>query len=1079
MNSLDEDVQVEYGADIHAMEMGSGFPTEERSSHAPEKYKNCKWNLNNLSVLPHSLLKHIPGNISGMKVPWCYVGMCFSSFAWHTEDHWSYSINYLHWGEPKTWYGVPGNKAEMLEDCMKQYAPELFEQSPDLLHQLTTIMNPNTLMLYGVPIVRADQNAGEFMVTFPRAYHAGFNQGFNFAEAVNFTPVDWLKKGRECVSNYRQIGRQCVFSHDELTLSVARNCEDLDLIIIEGILEDLDVMYKEETKLRDEIRHIGFNTYEKINFSDKLDDERICVICKTTLYLSGLSCKKCSNDKDEEEYYCLFHAKSMCPCEPSKYKVVHEGINMAEIPQLFKKLKAKTQMVNEWSKEIAEVLSEEQRGKRTYEELIELREEASEKNYSKCPEYKKLTRLISDAEKCETVAAQLSTAKIRTRQRNADSSTGQLNVVSVARVTFEELVSFVETIDSLPCTITHGQAMKNLLKKVKDFMFEMDAALLRKREGSDIVYYEQLLEKGINLDVEIPKLSKLKHAVLQSRWLADVDKLLEGVESRSIDLKDVKKYMEKYVSLPGEDISCQHAMSSLQELLNEAESIEERAEKLLDKENRKSIEEYEKLAQEGKNCPAILEKLSTVEDVVDNYNDWKEMADELENSKPFVESIENVLNKAKNLPVHLEQYAKFEGHLNSAKFWLESCEKAFAKQKNNVFSLIDILLPRSAYLQEHISSTTISKRKGASVLKIENDFDNEKIKSDICDLEGKEFQHLCELRKTNQMKAKQVASRINNDEVKICNCKKKAMGVLIQCALCCQLYHTGCVMLPKQVAMVFRSKNGSDMPTSSQALTAVQDLMWLCNVCSRSKKPHLEEVTSLVSNLKNVSGIRIKEGEALKRLCDRGSNWRNKAKIALHRPELQRMLTVPPKLVPNETARRPGGATASVEHDYSVAAVNKSLLDLTEECKTLIENLIIEGNLLEVTVYELRELWKIYEMISRKEGSFLKVLVMNPAPGAIKPKKRLSMEKEKPIKQKKLRKSLGEQTKVVLFSPKLISMLSLKKVVKEKPEEEETELMSGDNREDDDDDDEEDELCSAKPCRKPSSDVSYFIIDDI
>lgn len=35
---------------------------------------------------------------------------------------------------------------------MKKLAPELFESQPDLLHQLVTIMNPNTLMAYGVPV---------------------------------------------------------------------------------------------------------------------------------------------------------------------------------------------------------------------------------------------------------------------------------------------------------------------------------------------------------------------------------------------------------------------------------------------------------------------------------------------------------------------------------------------------------------------------------------------------------------------------------------------------------------------------------------------------------------------------------------------------------------------------------------------------------------------------------------------------------------------------------------------------------------------------------------------------------------
>ncbi len=38
-----------------------------------------------------SLLRHVEENIPGVMVPWVYVGMLFSSFAWHIEDHMFYS----------------------------------------------------------------------------------------------------------------------------------------------------------------------------------------------------------------------------------------------------------------------------------------------------------------------------------------------------------------------------------------------------------------------------------------------------------------------------------------------------------------------------------------------------------------------------------------------------------------------------------------------------------------------------------------------------------------------------------------------------------------------------------------------------------------------------------------------------------------------------------------------------------------------------------------------------------------------------------------------------------------------------
>jgi hypothetical protein len=83
-----EGVEVEYGADVDAAKDGGAFPNLE--VHPNDPYSRDGWNLNNLPILAGSLLRYIKSDISGMTIPWMYVGMCFSTFAWHKEDHYTY-----------------------------------------------------------------------------------------------------------------------------------------------------------------------------------------------------------------------------------------------------------------------------------------------------------------------------------------------------------------------------------------------------------------------------------------------------------------------------------------------------------------------------------------------------------------------------------------------------------------------------------------------------------------------------------------------------------------------------------------------------------------------------------------------------------------------------------------------------------------------------------------------------------------------------------------------------------------------------------------------------------------------------
>jgi histone demethylase JARID1 len=159
--------------------ISSGFPVKEKDPQ--NKYSSSGWNLNNIATQSKSLFCHIRNDISGMMVPWLYVGMVFSTFCWHTEDHYTYSINYNHWGETKTWYGIPSSDAIKFEIAMKKRVPKLFETNPDLLFHLTTLVSPDYLRKKRVQVFALDQRAGEFVITFPRSYHAGFNHGVSIS----------------------------------------------------------------------------------------------------------------------------------------------------------------------------------------------------------------------------------------------------------------------------------------------------------------------------------------------------------------------------------------------------------------------------------------------------------------------------------------------------------------------------------------------------------------------------------------------------------------------------------------------------------------------------------------------------------------------------------------------------------------------------------------------------------------------------------------------------------------------------------------------------------------------------------
>ncbi|XP_055015678.1 lysine-specific demethylase 4C-like [Boleophthalmus pectinirostris] len=171
-----------------------------------------EWNIAHLNSILDVIEEDCGVSIQGVNTPYLYFGMWKTSFSWHTEDMDLYSINYLHFGEPKSWYAIPPEHGKRLERLATGFFPNSFKGCEAFLRHKMTLISPSILKKYGIPFDKITQEAGEFMITFPYGYHAGFNHGFNCAESTNFATVRWI--------DYGKVATQCTCSKDMVKISM-------------------------------------------------------------------------------------------------------------------------------------------------------------------------------------------------------------------------------------------------------------------------------------------------------------------------------------------------------------------------------------------------------------------------------------------------------------------------------------------------------------------------------------------------------------------------------------------------------------------------------------------------------------------------------------------------------------------------------------------------------------------------------------------------------------------------------------------------------------------------------------------
>ena len=100
---------------------------------------------------------------------------------------------------------------------------------------------------------------GEFVLTFPGSYHAGFSTGLNIGEAVNFVTKSWVDHGLKCQEIYGKSREKIpVFPIDWLIVENIQNIDktDLDLEARMKLKETYQKIFKDERKHREEKRNM-------------------------------------------------------------------------------------------------------------------------------------------------------------------------------------------------------------------------------------------------------------------------------------------------------------------------------------------------------------------------------------------------------------------------------------------------------------------------------------------------------------------------------------------------------------------------------------------------------------------------------------------------------------------------------------------------------------------------------------------------------------------------------------------------------------------------------------------------------
>lgn len=562
---------------------------------------------------------------------------------------------------------------------------------------------------------------------------------------------------------------------------------------------------------------------------------------------------------------CLRHYKNLCEC-PSQNRTLRYRYTLDELPVMLKALKLKAESFDHWVARVKDALDPKTPKTLNLSDLKALLCEADGKKFPKCDLLQTLTSAVEDAEKCASVIHQLDLNKMRTRTRNCNDTKYKLTV--------DELTLFCEEIDSLACILEEAKSIRELLQQTRDFEKKSEQLLGLPLKDCSISELEACNLHGSSLCIELPNLKHIVTRLKQCQWLHEVETYRD--KSDVMGLEDIKKLIQDGSKLtPHPEVNDE--IEQLQILLKSSEEWEEQAAAVLKSADASVLVHVDKLLKEASQISCFLPTEGVLFDAMKKARDWLRLLEEMNSAEyyPYFGAMEELIKKGRNLALHLVEVDRMDDYLVLASGWKEKTCRAFLR-KNSSCTLMEALSPRLA-----LPNTLKSGKKGKisdeeTTITLTNVMDPAAVVAVFKDAEDTEIALMKKLRQQNLAK-----SIDPNENYTFCTCGKGVSGIMMQCELCKDWFHSTCVQLPKVATTKYKGNF-----TNVALHLGFKDCKFLCPNCQRTKRPRLDIILGLLMSLQKLY-VRVPEGEALQCLTERAMNWQDRARQLLLDPELE------------------------------------------------------------------------------------------------------------------------------------------------------------------------------------------------